>query len=78
MGRLNYASTFVPDFKWRVRPIEALLRRDGGDWQREHTDALNEIAELVYQRIRLGLVDFQQPARIHVDADASDGSAVMT
>ena len=78
MGRLNYASAFVPDFKRRVRPIEALLRRDGGNWQREHTDALNEIAELVYQRIRLGLVDFQQPARIHVDANASDGSAVMT
>ena len=78
MGHLNYASAFVPDFKRHVRPIEALLRWDGGDWKREHTDALNEIAELVYQRIRLGLVDFQQPTRIHVNTDASDGRAVMT
>ena len=78
MGCLNYASAFVPDFKRRVRPIKALLRRDGGNWKREHMDALNEIAELVYQRIRLGLVDFQQPACIHMDADASKGSVVMT
>lgn len=49
----------------------------GGVWCREHTDALNHIAKLVHQRIRLGLVDMTLPARVHVDADATDCSIVL-
>lgn len=33
--------------------------------------------ELTYQRIQLGLFDYTSPARLHVDCDDTDGSAVL-
>jgi len=77
-GKLEYASRFIPGYDRLVRPIRALMRKDGGNWCEEHTQALNALAELVYQRIQLGLVDITQPLRLHVDADETHGSVVMT
>ena len=48
----------MPDFKRMVRPITALLGEQGGGvWEARHTEALNAIAEVVYRRLKLGLVD---------------------
>ena len=48
----------MPDFKRMVKPITALLGEQGGGvWEARHTKALNAIAEVVYHRMKLGLVD---------------------
>ena len=68
----------MPDYKRLVKPILSLLSGSSdGVWKAEHTAALNCIADLVYRRLKLGLVDMSRGARIHVDADESDCSAVM-
>ena len=68
----------MPDYKHLVKPILSLLSGSSdGVWKAEHTAALNCIADLVYRRLKLGLVDMSRGARIHVDADESDCSTVM-
>ena len=41
------------------------------------TAALNHIVELVLRKLKLGLVDMQRGAYIHVDASNLDCSAIM-
>ena len=50
----------------------------GGCWRPEHTDTLNQVAELVSKRICLGLIDTTQPARLHVSVDDTQCSVVLT
>ena len=62
-----------------VRPITALLGEQGGGvWEARHTEALNAIAEVVYRRLKLGLVDMSRGVDVHMDADQHDCCAVMT
>ena len=69
----------MPDFKRMVRPLTALLGEQGGGvWEFRHTEALNAIAEIVYHRWKLGLVDMSRGVDMHVDADQHDCYAVMT
>ena len=69
----------MPDFKRIVRPITALLGEQGGGvWEVRHTEALNAIAEVVYRRLKLGLVDMSQGVAVYVDADQHDCCEVMT
>ena len=69
----------MPDFKRMVRPITALLGESGGGvWEARHTEALNAIAEVVYRRLRLGLVDMSRGVDVRVDADLQDCCAVLT
>ena len=69
----------MPDFKRMVRPITALLGEQGGGlWEARHTEAFNAIAEVVYHRLILGLVDMSRGVDVHVDADQHDCCTVMT
>ena len=69
----------MPDFKRMVRPITALLGDQGGGvWEARHTEALNAIAEVVYKRMKLGLVDMSCGVDVHMDADQQDYYAVQT
>ena len=68
---------FIPSYSKRIKPIRALLRKNSGNWTREHTEVLNELAELTYQRLQLGLLDYAMPADLHVDCDSTDCSAVL-
>ena len=70
-GKLNFISTFIPDYKRLARPIMRLLSQGSdGVWRAEHTAALNNIMELVYHHLKLGLVDMKVGAMLHVDVDA--------
>lgn len=45
LGKLLWASTFIPDYKFIVQPIERLLnRKKGSVWTQECTEALNQLA----------------------------------
>jgi hypothetical protein len=48
LGRLLWAAPFIPDFKDKVKPLEALLSPKGeGVWTQECTEALNEMLRAV-------------------------------
>ena len=68
----------MPDFKRIVRPITALLGEQGsGVWEARHMEALNSIVEVVYCRMKLGLVDMSHGVDVHVDADQQDCCVVL-
>lgn len=79
LGKLNFASAVVPDFKRRVKCIERLQRADVAHvWTRKHTDALNDIVELVWRRLVLHVPDLTKPLHLHVDFDSTDCCVVCT
>ena len=47
-------------------------------WREEYMLALNQIVELIYQRIKLGIVDTTFLGTLHMDADKNNGSAMLT
>ena len=47
-------------------------------WREEHSAALNQITELIYQQIKLGIMDITSPGTLHMDADENNGRAVLT
>lgn len=54
MGKLMYASPYIPAFKRLIRPIEALLgRKEELRWDRECTEALNALLAWVERSVRL-------------------------
>ena len=68
----------MPDYKCKVKPILLLLSGDSdGVWKEEHTAALNHTVELVFRRLKLGLVDMRHGARIHEDESDLDCSTMM-
>ena len=42
-----------------------------------HTALLNELAVAVQKQLKLGIVNMQQPARLHIDVDDTDRSGVL-
>lgn len=55
LGKLLWASPFVPRYKELVAPIERLLSPKGsGEWTAECTSALNELLRVIGDRISLG------------------------
>lgn len=78
LGRLNFASTFVPGYKALVAPLVGLMSSRGvAAWRQQHTDALNELAQQVRTRVRLTLCDVRKQLRLHVDAGELYGSVVL-
>ena len=79
LGKLNFCSVFVPDYKRLVRPLTSLLSaKSDGRWGPEHTQALNTLVRLTAQRMAIGLMDYEAPANLHVDEDSQDCSGVLT
>ena len=75
---MNFAGKFIPDFRQKVKPIMNLLgTKCKGAWRSEHTEVLNQLMELVFKRLQLGLYDAKKPMKSHVDADENDCSAVL-
>ena len=75
---MNFAGKFVPDFKRRAKPIMNLLgTKSEGVRRSEHTEVLNQLMELVFKHLQLGLYDAKKWIKIHVDADENDCSAVL-
>lgn len=79
LGRLLWAAPFVPGFKERVRPLEALLSpRSAGEWTEECTAALNDILRVVEKRFTLAIADPHAPLQLAVSVGPETGMAVMT
>ena len=78
LGKFNFCSTFIPDYRRKVRPLLSLLQsRNDGRWTKEHTQIANDLARCVQQRIKLGLPDYTVAGRLHVDCDERDCSAIL-
>ena len=78
LGSLNFCSHFIPDYRRRVKPLLQLLHaKNDGQWLPEHTSTLNSLAAAVGQRIKLGIIDMNKAAYLHVDVDDTDLSGVL-
>lgn len=79
LGRLLWASPFVPNFKEKVRPIEVLLSpKSSGEWTEECTEALNDILRVVEKRLTLAVADPHSPMELYVSVGAATGLVVIT
>ena len=60
VGKLVWASGFIPNLKEEIRPIEALLSRKdtAAMWNANCTAALNRLVVLSFCRMQLGLIDY--------------------
>jgi hypothetical protein len=78
VGKLVWASSFIPNFKHLVGPIEQLLGRKKGQlWDARCTEALNELARLVFQRLQLGLADWELPFKLLVEDSQGVAQAML-
>ena len=60
LGSLNFCGHFVPDYRRKIKPLLKLLHKDSdGTWLAEHTQLLNELAEAVQKRLKLGIVNLR-------------------
>ena len=79
LGRLLWAAPFIPNFKQRIRPIEALLSpKSAGVWTQDCTDALNELLRIVERRFTLAIADPHQPLEVEVAVSTDTGLAMIT
>jgi hypothetical protein len=79
LGKLNHCAPFVLGYKRLVQPLVSIMSGDkAGQWRLEHTEALNELGELIHAGLSLTLVDQKQVLKLHVDADNINISVVMT
>ena len=79
MGRLNYASGFIPKYKELVKPLEALLgRQQKAVWKQKHTTLLNTLLALVFHRLQLHLPDPYAPILIYPGVRDDVSTIVMT
>jgi hypothetical protein len=78
LGMLNFCAPFVPDFKRKVAPLVQLMsRKNRGEWRTQHTEALNDLAQLIWNQFTLHLVDPEMPAWLYCDADEEHCSVVL-
>lgn len=79
LGRLLWASPFIPDYKRKVRPIEALLSpSSSGEWTMECTLALNSLLRDVERRLTLTIAKPCEPVEIHVALGPESGMVVLS
>ena len=78
LGRMLWASPFVPNYKAIAKPIEALLACKGeARWTQQCTDALNEVARVVFQRFSLAIPDSKLACDLHVSLGESTGAVII-
>ena len=78
VGKLVWASGFLPNFKEEIRPIEALLSRTTTSWTAECTDTLNRLVALIFRRMRLGLIDYSLPVNLFTGYTQHSMRAILT
>ena len=80
VGKLVWASGFIPNFKEEIRPIEALLSRKdtAAMWNADCTAALNQLVALIFHRMRLGLIDYAQPVDLYTRCTSHTVCTVLT
>lgn len=79
LGKLVWASPFIPGYKTIVKPLEALLNRTNeGTWDSTCTAALNQLLALVHQRVQLVIADCNQPFMLYPAIEAGVMSVILT
>ena len=80
VGKLVWASGFIPNFKEEIRPIEALLSQKdtAAMWNADCTAALNPLVALIFRRMRMGLIDYTQPVDLYAGYTSHTVRAVLT
>ena len=54
LGKLLWASPFIPEYKRLVNPLEEFLSGGStGEWPSECTEAVNKLIEIMYQQIKI-------------------------
>ena len=61
-----------------MRPLQQLLKGEGGTWTEEHTEIVNDLARQVSKRVRLGLIDVTQSTCMYVSVSDTDCAIVLT
>ena len=61
-----------------MRPLQRLLKGEGGKWTEEHTEIVNDLARQVSKRVRLGMIDATQSAGMYVSVSDTDCAIVLT
>ena len=70
LGCLNYFSDFIPEIRIIAKPLFNRLRKNPKPWEKEHSEAVRKIKNLVKTLPCLGI---QNPeANLIVETDASD------
>jgi hypothetical protein len=79
LGRLLWASPFIPNYKQKVRPIEALLSPNGpGEWTSECTAALNALLRDVERRLAMAIAKPMEPVQVHVSMGPESGMVALS
>jgi hypothetical protein len=79
LGRLLWASPFIPNFKERIKPIEALLSpKSPGVWTKSCTEALNELLRIIECRFTLAIANPHEPLAVDVAVSPDTGLAMIT
>ena len=79
LGKLLWAAPFIPTYKRIVAPIEGLLACRGSvRWLLECTAALNELASIIFLRLRVSMPQEDQPFKLYPDFDHQVSMAVLT
>ena len=80
VGKLVWASGFIPNLKEEIRPIEALFSRKDTEamWNADCTAALNRFVALIFHHMRLGLIDYAQPVDLYTGCTSHTVCTVLT
>ena len=79
LGKLLWASPFLPNYKRLIAPIEALLGAKGEvRWTQECTTSLNAIIAMIFLRLRVSTPDDKLPYRLYPDFDSKFSLAALT
>ena len=79
LGRLLWASPFVPNYKEEVKPLEELLSpKSGGVWSATCTAALNQVLRLIEARATLAIAKPHDPTQVYVYLSEKTGMAMLT
>ena len=78
LGRLNFVSGLIPQFKRCIKPIEWLMRMTSdAKWTIECTKALNDLFNTATSNMRLELHQPDRPIQVHYSKGKGDCEVVL-
>lgn len=78
VGKFNFASLFLGDFKSMIAPLIQLMGcRSDHTWTKQHTWALNRLGAAVWEGLTLSIFDPQVKLTVHIDAGDEFGEVAL-
>jgi hypothetical protein len=79
LGKLLWASPFIPEFKKLVMPLESLLSSgNAGEWSPECTQAVNDLTKAMYDQVKLVQGDPNGEFYMYVSVERNVGLIATT